>query len=81
MQSGGAWDMFNLVSIIIGIGALGAALLALLPPFGAFNMVIVPLAAAGVAIGLLSRGDTGRRLNTFVLAFGVIRLVMGAGWF
>jgi len=73
--------MFNLISIVIGICALAAAILAFVPPFGAANWLIVPLAALGAGIGILSRGDTGRRLNTFVLMIGVIRLVLGAGWF
>ena len=73
--------MFNLISMAIGIAALAAAILALMPQFAMATWAIVPLAALGVGVGILSRGDGGRRLNMFVLMVGVVRLVLGAGWF
>lgn len=73
--------MFNLVSMAIGAAALCAAMLALVPQFAMAGWLIVPLAALGTAVGILSRGDGGRRLSMAALMVGVVRLVMGAGWF
>lgn len=73
--------MFNLVSLIIGFTALGGAMLAFLPLLGWMNWLIVPFAAMGVGFGFLSHHDSGRKLCTFVLAMGILRLFIGGGFF
>lgn len=71
--------MFNLVSIIIGIVALVLAAIAFIPLLGWGNWLVIPLAIIGAAIGFMSRGNTGRNLNIFVIIVGVVRLMLGGG--
>ena len=71
--------MFNLVSLIIGFVALICALVAFIPPLGALNWLIIPLAIIGAAVGMMSRGVTGRNLNLFVIVVGIVRLMLGGG--
>jgi len=73
--------MFNLVSLIIGFIALGGAILGFFPFFGWMNWAVVPIALMGAAFGILSRADSGRRLNSFVLVVGIVRLIIGGGIF
>ncbi|HEY8591796.1 MAG TPA: hypothetical protein VIL42_02895 [Sphingomicrobium sp.] len=73
--------MFNLVSIIIGVVALLCALVAFIPLLGWANWLIIPLAVVGGAIGIISRGTTGRNLNLFVILIAVVRLSLGGGIF
>ena len=71
--------MFNLASLIIGLVALFGALIAFVPLLGWLNWLIVPLAIVGAAVGVLSRGTSGRNLNLLVIVVGVVRLVLGGG--
>jgi hypothetical protein len=71
--------MFNLASLIIGFIALLCALVAFLPLLGWLNWFIIPLAIIGAAVGVLSRGTSGRNLNLLVIAIGVVRLMLGGG--
>lgn len=71
--------MLNLVSLIIGLVALVCAVVAFLPFLGWANWLIIPLAIIGAAVGLASKGTSGRNLNLFVIAVGVIRLMLGGG--
>jgi hypothetical protein len=73
--------MFNLVSLVIGFVALGGAILGFFPFLGWMNWAVVPVALMGAAFGILSRQDSGRRLNSFVLVVGIVRLIMGGGLF
>ena len=73
--------MFNIVSLIIGFFALAAAMLAFIPFFGWMNWLIVPIAVMGVGFGFLSHRDSGRKLNMFVIAVGILRLIIGGGLF
>ncbi len=73
--------MFNLVSLIIGFVALLGAMLGFFPFLGWVNWAVVPLALMGAGFGILSQADSGRRLNSFVLVIGIIRLVIGGGLF
>ena len=73
--------MFNLVSVTIGIVALIGAMIGFFPLLGWMNWVIVPLALMGAGFGIISRSDTGRRLNIFVLLVAIVRLVIGGGLF
>jgi hypothetical protein len=71
--------MFNLVSLIIGVVALIFAVVAFLPLLGWANWLIIPLAIIGTAVGMISRGTSGRNLNLFVIVIGVLRLMIGGG--
>ena len=71
--------MFNLASLIIGFVALLCALVAFLPFLGWLNWLIIPLAILGAAVGLISRGTAGRKLNLLVILIGVVRLTLGGG--
>ena len=71
--------MLNLVSLIIGIVALVFAVIAFIPPFGAANWLIIPLALIGAVIGMASSSNAGRNLNLFVIVVGVVRLMLGGG--
>lgn len=73
--------MFNMVSLIIGFVALFGAMLGFFPFLGWVNWAIVPLALMGAGFGILSQRDSGRRLNSFVLVVGIVRLIMGGGIF
>ena len=71
--------MFNLASLIIGFVALICALIAFLPLLGWANWLIIPLALIGAAVGMASKSNAGRNLNLFVIAVGVVRLMLGGG--
>lgn len=71
--------MFNLASLIIGFFALAGALVAFLPLLGWLNWLIIPLAVVGAAVGIMSRGTSGRNLNLFVMVIGLFRLLLGGG--
>ena len=73
--------MLNIFSVIIGLAALGGAMLGFLPFLGWMNWAVIPLALLGAGVGMLSRQDGGRRLNLFVLVAGIIRLAIGGGLF
>jgi len=73
--------MFNLVSLIIGFIALGGAILGFFPFLGWMNWAVVPLALMGAGFGMVSQHDSGRRLNSFVLVVGIVRLIIGGGLF
>lgn len=73
--------MLNLISILIGLSALGMAIFAFLPFLGWANWAIVPVAIVGLGLGLLSGGKAGRNLNIAVIAIGVVRLSLGGGLF
>lgn len=71
--------MFNLASLIIGFVALAGALVAFLPLLGWLNWLIIPLAVVGAAVGIMSRGTSGRNLNLLVIVIGLFRLMLGGG--
>ncbi|KKC26130.1 hypothetical protein [Sphingomonas sp. SRS2] len=73
--------MFNLLSLVIGGFALCGAILAFFPFLGWMNWAIVPLALMGAGFGIVSKADSGRRLNIFVLVVGIFRLIIGGGLF
>ncbi len=73
--------MFNLVSLIIGFIALGGAILGFFPFLGWINWAVVPLALMGAGLGMVSEHNSGRRLNSFVLVVGIVRLIVGGGLF
>jgi hypothetical protein len=71
--------MFNVVSLIIGIVALLCAVVAFIPFLGILNWFIIPLALIGAGVGVVSRSNSGRNLNLFVIVVGVVRLMLGGG--
>lgn len=73
--------MFNLISLIIGFVALGGAILGFFPFFGWINWAVVPIALMGAAFGIMSHRNSGRKLNSFILVIGIVRLIMGGGLF
>jgi hypothetical protein len=73
--------MFNLVSIMIGVGALTGALVGFIPLLGWLNWFVIPLAAIGLAFGAVSDGRAGRNLNLVVIVIAVLRLMIGGGLF
>jgi hypothetical protein len=73
--------MFNIASLIIGFIALIFAIVAFLPLLGWANWLIIPLAIIGAGVGMLSRGAAGRNLNLLVIVIGIVRLMIGGGFF
>ena len=71
----------NLLSILVGLFALLWALVAFLPLFGWMYWFILPVAVAGLGLGVLSRHRGGRNLNLVVLVVGALRLMLGHGIF
>lgn len=71
--------MLNIISILIGIVALLFAIPAFIPFLGWANWLIIPLAAVGAGVGMLSNRTSGRNLNLFVIVVGIVRLMMGGG--
>lgn len=69
----------NLISVLIGIGALLLALVGFIPFLGLLNWLVIPLALVGLVIGLLSRANNGRNINLAVLAIAIFRLTVGGG--
>jgi hypothetical protein len=69
----------NILSAIIGIGALLIALVGFIPFLGWLNWFAIPVAVVGLVLGLLSRETSGRNINLVVLALAVIRLALGGG--
>lgn len=73
--------MLNIVSLIIGAVAFVFALIAFIPLLGWANWLIIPLAAIGAGVGVVSKERSGRNLNLFVIVIGVVRLMLGGGIF
>jgi hypothetical protein len=71
--------MFNVVSLIIGVVALLCAIVAFLPLHGWLNWLIIPLALIGAGVGVVSKSNSGRNLNLFVIVVGIVRLMLGGG--
>jgi hypothetical protein len=71
----------NLLSTLIGIAALIAALIGLIPLLGWLNWFVIPVVAVGLILGLLSNKTSGRNINLVVLAVAAFRLSMGGGLF
>ena len=71
--------MFNIVSLIIGAVALVCAMVAFLPLLGWLNWLIIPLALIGAGVGVVSKSNSGRNLNLFVIVVGIVRLMLGGG--
>ncbi len=73
--------MLNIASIIIGVIALILAIPAFIPLLGWANWVVVPIALIGLALGAMSKQNAGRNLNIAVIVIGIVRLMLGGGFF
>lgn len=73
--------MLNLASLVIGLVSLLLAAVAFIPLLGWANWFIIPLAVIGAVVGMASSGSAGRNLNIFVIIIGVLRLMLGGGFF
>ena len=73
--------MLNILSIVVGFGALLLIVPAFLPFLGWANWVILPIAVVGLALGAMSSSNVGRNLNIVVIVIGVLRLMLGGGIF
>lgn len=73
--------MLNIVSIFIGLIALILAIPAFIPLLGWANWLVIPIAVVGLALGAMSSSNAGRNLNIVVIAVGVVRLMLGGGFF
>ena len=71
----------NILSMLIGLITLPAALIAFLPLLGWMYWLIVPVAVVGFVLGLLSSHKAGRTLNLVVIVVGIVRLSIGHGIF
>jgi hypothetical protein len=73
--------MLNIASLVIGAIALVLAIPAFVPFFGWANWFIIPIAVVGLALGAMSSKTSGRNLNIVVIVVGVVRLMLGGGFF
>jgi len=71
----------NMLSLLLGLITLPAALVAFLPLFGWMYWLIVPVAVVGLVLGLMSNRKAGRNLNLVVIIVGIVRLSIGGGIF
>lgn len=78
----------GLISLLWGIVAMLFMFLGLIPLLGALNWLVIPFAGVGAiiaAVGIMLRGDKGRRakagllLNAVVIVIAAIRLSLGGG--
>lgn len=73
--------MLNVLSILIGLVALLFAIPATIPLLGALNWLILPIAAFGFLLGLMSDKKSGQIFCAVVMAICALRLFLGGGIF
>lgn len=73
--------MLNVVSLLIGVVAAILMIPGLIPLLGWLNWFMLPIAAVGIIVGVLSSRTSGRNLNIAVFVIGVVRLMLGGGIF
>ena len=71
--------MLNIFSLLSGVVTLVLAAIAFIPPLGAANWLIIPIALVGLALGQLSSSRSGRNLNLIVIVIAMIRLSFFGG--
>lgn len=71
----------NVISVIIGVVALGVALVGFIPLLGLLNWIAIPIAVVGLIVGMFDTRTSGRNLNAVVIAFAAVRLFLGGGIF
>lgn len=67
--------MLDMISVFVGIIALMLVLFASIPFIATADWLVVPMAVAGLALGLLSGSAAGRNLNLLVI---LIHLIVSA---
>ncbi len=72
--------MLNVLSLLVGLVAFVIALVGLVTLFGWLNLIALPIAVIGTALGLMSVSKAGRNPNILVLVFGGFRLFIGGGF-
>jgi hypothetical protein len=72
--------MLNIISILIGLVALGLAIPSTIPLLGWGNWFVLPIAVVGIGVGALSRSNAGRNFCLIVFAIAVVRLMLGGGF-
>lgn len=72
--------MLNILSLLIGVAALAATLVAFVPFLGWANWMVIPVAVVGLALGAMSDSNAGRNLNIVVIVIGTLRLMLGGGF-
>ncbi|MDX2210657.1 MAG: hypothetical protein SFV20_09915 [Sphingopyxis sp.] len=73
--------MLNVLSILIGAVALLLAIPATVPFFGWANWIILPIAAFGFLLGLMSDRKSGQIFCAVVMGICALRLFLGGGIF
>lgn len=72
--------MLNILSILFGLTALLLAIPTVIPFFGWVNWFILPIAAFGLLLGLMSDKKSGQTFCLVVIGLCVLRLFIGGGW-
>jgi hypothetical protein len=73
--------MLNIISILVGLVAALLAFIGLIPLLGWVNWLMLPVAFVGLVLGLLSSSNSGRNLCMVVIIIGILRLMLGGGFF
>ena len=73
-------DMFNLLSIVIGLIALVLGIVPFFPFLAWGYWFVIPIAVVGAAIGALSSSNSGRNLNLVLIVIFGLRLMLGGGF-
>ena len=71
--------MLNIISIIIGLGALIMGAFAFIPLLGWMNWFVIPVAILGMGVGIVSKRRSGTNLNIAVIIICALRLMLGGG--
>lgn len=71
--------MLNILSILVGLMALLFAIPATIPFLGWANWIILPIAAFGFALGLMSDKKSGQYFCAVVMGLCALRLFIGGG--
>ncbi len=71
--------MLNIFSILVGLVALVGAIIGLVPLLGWANWIVLPIAAIGALLGLISRSSSGMYFCLIVFVIAIVRLYLGGG--
>lgn len=71
--------MLNVLSILLGLAALVLAIPSVVPLFGWINWFILPIAAFGFLLGLMSDKKSGQTFCLVVIGLCALRLFIGGG--
>jgi hypothetical protein len=71
--------MLNILSIFLGLAALVLAIPTAIPLLGWVNWFILPIAAVGFLLGLMSDKKSGQTFCLVVMGLCALRLFIGGG--